>query len=99
MEHLSEQVNHLIKTTIAMEDLRQTKDEQEIDPWMQLSQPFPEEEEDCYFWNSEDKMTREDIKEIGTQTEKSPDLFPTEKSITKRKKSQVYSNEDKIFSH
>ena len=85
MEHLLEQVNHLIKKTIAMEDLRQTKDEQEIDPWTQPSQPFPEEEEDGYFSNSEDKTTQNEIKEIGTQIEKSPDFFPTEKSITKRK--------------
>ena len=62
------------------------KDEQEIDPWTQPSQPFPDEEEDSYFSNSEDKTTQNEIKEIGTQTEKSPDFFPTEKSITKRKK-------------
>ena len=85
MEHLTEQVNQLIERTTAMEDLRQTNDEQEIDPWTQQSQPFPEEEEDQedgYFSNSEDKK----IKEIGTQTERSPDFFPTEKSIAKRKK-------------
>ena len=75
------------------------KDEQEIDPWTQPSQPFPDEEEDSYFSNSEDKTTQNEIKEIGTQTEKSPDFFPTEKFITKRKKSQIYCNEDKIFSH
>ena len=92
MEHPTEQVNHLIKKTIAMEDLRQTKDEQEIDPWTQSSQSFPEEEEEGYFSNSEDKTTQNKTKEIGTQTEKSPDFFPTEKSITKRKKSQVYCN-------
>ena len=86
MEHLSEQVNHLTKKTIAMEDLRQMKDEQEIDPWTQPSQPFPDEEEDSYFSNSEDKTAQNEIKEIGTQTEKSPDFFPTEKFITKRKK-------------
>ena len=46
MEHLSEQVNHLIKETITMKDLRSTKDEEEeIDPWMQPSQPFPEGED------------------------------------------------------
>ena len=86
MEHLLEQVNHLIKKTIAMEDLRWTKDEQEIYPWTQPSQPFPEEEEDSYFSNSEDKTAQNEIKEMRTQTEKSPDFFPTEKSITKRKK-------------
>ena len=86
MERQTEQVNHLIKKTIAMEDLRQTKDEQEIDPWTQPSQSLPEEEEDGYFSNSKDKTTQNKLKEIGTQSEKSPDFFPTEKSITKRKK-------------
>ena len=51
MEHLSEQVNHLIKKTITMGDLRSTKDEEEIDPWMQPIQPFPEEK-DGYCSNS-----------------------------------------------
>ena len=54
-------------------------------PWTQPSQPFPEEEEDGYCSNSEETIQKE-IKEIGTQTEKSSDFFPTEKSITKRKK-------------
>ena len=63
-----------------MEDPRVKKEEEEIDPWTQLSQPFPESD---YLDN---ETTEKEIKEIGTQTEKSPDFFPTEKSIAKRKK-------------
>ena len=76
-----EQVNLLIKKTV-MKDLR-LKKEEEIDPWMQPSQPFPEEDSCC---SNDEEMTEKEIKEIGTQTEKSPDFFPTEKSIAKRNK-------------
>ena len=82
MEHLTEQVNLLIKKTV-MEDPRLTKEEEEIDPWMQPSQPFPEEDSCC---SNDEETTEKEIKAIGTQTEKSPDFFPTEKSIAKRKK-------------
>ena len=81
MEHLTEQVNLLIKKTV-MTDPRLTK-EKEIDPWSQPSQPFPKEESCC---SNDEETTEKEIKEIGTQTEKSPDFFPTEKSIAKRKK-------------
>ena len=64
-----------------MEDPRVKKEEEEeIDPWTQPSQPFPETD------YSDNETTEKEIKEIGTQTEKSPDFFPTEKSIAKRKK-------------
>ena len=64
-----------------MEDPRVKKEEEEeIDPWTQPSQPFPESD------YSDNETTEKEIKEIGTQTEKSPDFFPTEKSIAKRKK-------------
>ena len=82
MEHLTEQVNLLIKKTV-MEDPRLTKEEEEIDPWMQPSQPFPEGDSCC---SNDEETTEKEIKEIGTQTEKNPDFFPTEKSIAKRKK-------------
>ena len=81
MQHLTEKVNLLIKKTV-MEDPRLTK-EDEIDPWMQPSQPFPEEDSCC---SNDEETTEKEIKAIGTQTEKSPDFFPTEKSIAKRKK-------------
>ena len=64
-----------------MEDPRVEKEEEESsDTWTQPSQPFPEND------YSENETTEKEIKEIGTQTEKSPDFFPTEKSIAKRKK-------------
>ena len=62
-----------------MEDPRLNK-EKEIDPW---TQPLPESD---YSDNHGSTVMEKEIKEIGTQTEKSPDFFPTEKSIAKRKK-------------
>ena len=82
MEHLTEEVNLLIKK-IVMEDPRLTKEKEEIGPWMQLSQPFLEEESCC---SSDEETAEKEMKEIGTQTEKSIDFFPTKKSIAKRKK-------------
>ena len=46
MEHLTEQVNLLRKKTV-MEDPRLTKEGEEIDPWMQPSQPFAKEGSCC----------------------------------------------------
>ena len=80
MELLTVQVNQLIKKT--MEDPRLNK-EKEMDPWTQPSQPLSESN---YFDNDGITVMEKEIKEIGTQTEKSPDFFPTEKSIAKRKK-------------
>ena len=54
-----------------------------MDPWTQPSQPPSESN---YFDNDGITVMEKEIKEIGTQTEKSPDFFPTEKSIAKRKK-------------
>ena len=53
-----------------------------MDPWTQPSQPLSESN---YFDNDGITVMEKEIKEIGTQTEKSPDFFPTEKSIAKRK--------------
>ena len=69
MELLTVQVNQLIKNT--MEDPRLNK-EKEIDPW---TQPLPESD---YSDNHGSTVMEKEIKEIGTQTEKSPDFFPNE---------------------
>ena len=57
--------------------------EKQMDPWTQPSQPLPESD---YSDNDGITVLEKQLKEIGTQTEKSPDFFPTQKSITKRKK-------------
>ena len=55
--------------------------EQEIDPWMQESQPLPES---GYNSPAEETTTTDNSK--SEEAEKSHDFYPTEKSITKREK-------------
>ena len=56
------------------------EEEEEIDPWTQQSQPYPEEEE-----NIEEESQME-ILQQSNLPEKSQDFFPTERSIVKRHK-------------
>ena len=83
MEELTKQVNKLIEKT-TMTDPRLKEEAEEMDRWMQQSQPLPSDS-DYSSTNEETKNDQETVVGEG-EAEKSPDFFPTEKSIAKRKK-------------
>ena len=84
MEPLTSKVNSLIEKTLEMENKQDLKIQQEIDDAvnpMYQSQPFPTFEE-----KEENSVKIETILEGQGQSEKSPDIYPTENSIVKRQK-------------
>ena len=86
MEELMKQVNKLIRKTKTDPRLKEEADE--MDQWMQQSQP-PLLDSNYSSANEEEQETKdEETKEIvgEGETEKNHDFFPTEKSIAKRKK-------------
>ena len=86
MEELTKQVNKLIRKTKTDSRLKEEADE--MDQWMQESQP-PLLDSNYSSANEEEQETKdEETKEIvgEGETEKNHDSFPTEKSIAKRKK-------------
>ena len=84
MEPLTSKVNSLIEKTLEMENKQDLKIQQEIDDAvnpMYQSQPFPTFKE-----KEENSVKIETILEGQGQSEKSPDICPTENSIAKRQK-------------
>ena len=83
MEELTKQVNKLIEKT-TMTDPRLKEEAEEMDRWMQQSQPLPSDSD----YSSTNEETKNDQKTVvgEGEAEKSPDFFPTEKSIAKKKK-------------
>ena len=83
MEELTKQMNKLIEKT-TMTEPRLKEEAEEMDRWMQQSQPLPSDS-DYSSTNEETKNDQETVAGEG-EAEKSPDFFPTEKSIAKRNK-------------
>ena len=84
MEPLTSKVNSLIEKTLEMENKQDLKIQQEIDDAvnpMYQSQPFPTFKE-----KEQNSVKIETILEGQGQSEKSPDICPTENSIAKRQK-------------
>ena len=94
MEELTKQVNKLIEKT-TMTDPRLKEEAEEMDRWMQQSQPLPAESDNSST-NEETKNDQETAVGEG-EAEKSPDFFPTEKSIAKRKKVRYTATRIKYY--
>ena len=83
MEELTKQVNKLIEKT-TLTDPRLKEEVEEMDRWMQQSQPLPSGSD----YSSTNEKTKNDQETVVGEggAEKSPDFFPTKKPIAKRKK-------------
>lgn len=87
MEELAKQVDLLVQKTVMEQDPKLKQEADELDNWMQQSQPQLSDSD--YSSNGEQETTKdlETVTEVGQgEAEKNPDFFPTEKSIAKRKK-------------